>query len=40
MQLEHACDKLLASELFAFHSERLSELLTDDAQTVRAGLVL
>ncbi|KAI0634529.1 hypothetical protein C8Q77DRAFT_1194633 [Trametes polyzona] len=33
LQLEHACDMLLASELFAFHSERMSELLTEDAQT-------
>ncbi|KAI0943583.1 hypothetical protein AcW1_002717 [Taiwanofungus camphoratus] len=32
LQLEHACDLLLASELFQFHSERMSELLTDDAQ--------
>ncbi|KAI0816916.1 hypothetical protein BC628DRAFT_1098166 [Trametes gibbosa] len=33
LQLEHACDMLLACELFAFHSERMSELLTGDAQT-------
>ena len=35
MQLEHACDLLLASELFAFHSERMCDLLLEDAQTVR-----
>ncbi|OBZ76876.1 hypothetical protein A0H81_03038 [Grifola frondosa] len=35
LQLEHACDILLASELFAFHSERMCELLVEDAQTVR-----
>ncbi|KAI0356846.1 hypothetical protein OH77DRAFT_174652 [Trametes cingulata] len=35
LQLEHACDMLLGSELFAFHSERMSDLLTKDAQTVR-----
>ena len=35
LQLEHACDLLLSSELFTFHSERMSELLLQDAQTVR-----
>lgn len=34
LQLQHACDLLLSSELFAFHSERMSEILTDDTQTV------
>lgn len=34
MQLEHACENLLQSELFAFHSERMCELLADDARTV------
>jgi hypothetical protein len=34
-QLEHACELLLNSELFAFHSERMCEILTDDAQSVR-----
>ncbi|EMD36917.1 hypothetical protein CERSUDRAFT_114834 [Gelatoporia subvermispora B] len=33
LQLEHACDMLLNSELFAFHSERMSEHLFGDAQT-------
>ncbi|KAH8080706.1 hypothetical protein BXZ70DRAFT_960074 [Cristinia sonorae] len=33
MQLEHACDTLLASELFTFHSERMCDLLLDDAKT-------
>ncbi|KAI0329754.1 hypothetical protein GY45DRAFT_1279051 [Cubamyces sp. BRFM 1775] len=33
LQLDYACDMLLNSELFAFHSERMSELLADDAQT-------
>ena len=35
LQLEHACDILLTSELFAFHSERMCELLLEDAKTVR-----
>ncbi|KAL6304737.1 hypothetical protein BKA93DRAFT_848625 [Sparassis latifolia] len=33
LQLEHACDLLLASELLTFHSERMCELLVDDAQS-------
>ncbi|KAL7284811.1 hypothetical protein ACG7TL_002121 [Trametes sanguinea] len=33
LQLDHACDMLLNSELFTFHSERMSELLSGDAQT-------
>lgn len=35
LQLEHSCDILLGSELFAFHSERMCELLMDDAKSVR-----
>ncbi|KAH9986274.1 hypothetical protein BJV77DRAFT_951196 [Russula vinacea] len=31
LQLEHACDMILDSELFAFHSERMCEILTDEA---------
>jgi len=37
-QLEHACELLLDSELFAFHSERMCEILTDEAQSVSASL--
>ncbi|GJE96647.1 DUF2013 domain-containing protein [Phanerochaete sordida] len=33
LQLEHACDLLLSSELFTFHSARMCDLLLDDAQT-------
>jgi hypothetical protein len=33
-QLEHACELLLNSELFAFHSERMCEILADGAQSV------
>ncbi|EKM57390.1 uncharacterized protein PHACADRAFT_119752 [Phanerochaete carnosa HHB-10118-sp] len=33
LQLEHACDLLLNSELFTFHSERMCDILLDDAQT-------
>ncbi|KAJ3544659.1 hypothetical protein NM688_g5716 [Phlebia brevispora] len=33
LQLQHACDLLLASELFTFHSERMCDLLLEDAQT-------
>jgi len=32
LQMEHACDLLLGSELFAFHSERMSEILTEDTR--------
>ncbi|KAF8812814.1 hypothetical protein BYT27DRAFT_7182270 [Phlegmacium glaucopus] len=32
LQLEHACNMLLDSELFAFHSERMCEIIVDDAQ--------
>ncbi|ETW77422.1 hypothetical protein HETIRDRAFT_388964, partial [Heterobasidion irregulare TC 32-1] len=31
LQLEHACELLLDSELFTFHSERMCEILTDEA---------
>ncbi|KAI0672096.1 hypothetical protein C8Q78DRAFT_1124830 [Trametes maxima] len=33
LQLEHACNTLLDSELFTFHNERMCELLVLDAQT-------
>ncbi|KAF9045732.1 hypothetical protein BDZ89DRAFT_1007969 [Hymenopellis radicata] len=33
LQLEHACGLLLDSELFAFHSERMCERLTETAQS-------
>lgn len=36
-QLEHACELLLSSELFAFHSERMCEILTDEAQSASAS---
>ncbi|KAE9393229.1 hypothetical protein BT96DRAFT_829535 [Gymnopus androsaceus JB14] len=32
-QLEHACSMLLDSELFAFHSERMSDIVTAEAQS-------
>lgn len=31
LQLEHACNLIFDSELFAFHSERMCEILTDEA---------
>lgn len=34
-QLDHACNMLLESELFAFHSERMSEMVLKDAEMVR-----
>lgn len=34
LQLEHACDFILDSELFAFHSERMCEILIDEAAGV------
>jgi len=42
LQLEHACGLILDSELFAFHSERMSEILTDEAAGVspRPALLL
>ncbi|KAI6038587.1 hypothetical protein EDC04DRAFT_2868267 [Pisolithus marmoratus] len=33
LQLEHACQQLLDSELFTFHSERMCELIIEDAQS-------
>ncbi|KZT26183.1 hypothetical protein NEOLEDRAFT_1132760 [Neolentinus lepideus HHB14362 ss-1] len=33
LQMEHACQLLLESELFKFHSERMCELLLDDTQS-------
>ncbi|TCD59853.1 hypothetical protein EIP91_011289, partial [Steccherinum ochraceum] len=33
MQIEHSSDLLLSSELFTFHSERMSDLLLEDART-------
>ncbi|KAI6112359.1 hypothetical protein EDD17DRAFT_1595623 [Pisolithus thermaeus] len=33
LQLEHACQQLLNSELFTFHSERMCELIIEDAQS-------
>lgn len=35
LQLEHAFEMLLDSELFIFHSERMCEILTDEATSVR-----
>ena len=34
MQLEHACDLLLQSELFVFHSERMCNNIVDQVQKV------
>ena len=34
LQLEHACNFILDSELFAFHSERMCEILTDEVAVV------
>lgn len=34
LQLEHACDTIIDSELFAFHSERMCEILTDEVVVV------
>ncbi|KAI0298327.1 hypothetical protein B0F90DRAFT_1632724 [Multifurca ochricompacta] len=31
LQLEHACEFILESELFTFHSERMCEILSDEA---------
>ncbi|KZT33232.1 hypothetical protein SISSUDRAFT_1066309 [Sistotremastrum suecicum HHB10207 ss-3] len=33
IQLEHACNLLLDSELFAFHSDRMTEILMEEAST-------
>lgn len=38
LQIEHACDMLLSSELFTFHSERMCERMVDDAQNVSNSL--
>lgn len=37
LQFEHACTLLLDSELFEFHSERMCEIIVDDAQAVSAS---
>jgi hypothetical protein len=34
LQIEHACNLLTDSELFEFHSERMLDIIVDDAQTV------
>ena len=34
LQLEHACEFIFDSELFVFHSERMCEILTDEAAVV------
>ncbi|KAF9269493.1 hypothetical protein L218DRAFT_993530 [Marasmius fiardii PR-910] len=33
LQLEHACNLILDSELFSFHSERMCDILTSEAQS-------
>ncbi|KAJ7768649.1 hypothetical protein DFH07DRAFT_807525 [Mycena maculata] len=33
LQLEHACNLIVDSELFAFHSERMCEIMTDELRT-------
>ncbi|KAJ7230857.1 hypothetical protein B0H12DRAFT_1192857 [Mycena haematopus] len=33
LQLEHACNLIVESELFAFHSERMCEILADEARS-------
>lgn len=35
LQMEHACDLLIASELFQFHSQRMTGILFNDTQKVR-----
>lgn len=40
LQLEHACQLLLDSELFAFHSERMCELAIDDVQSVCEAMAM
>ncbi|KZT64976.1 hypothetical protein DAEQUDRAFT_731946 [Daedalea quercina L-15889] len=32
LQMEHACDLLIASELFQFHSQRMTKIICDDTQ--------
>ena len=39
LQLEHACARLLDSELFQFHSERMCGIIMTDIQMVRTPLV-
>lgn len=39
LQLEHACNLLIESELFEFHSERMLDIIIDDAQTVRPAFI-
>lgn len=38
LQLEHACEFILTSELFTFHSERMCEILTDETAVVSCVL--
>ena len=38
LQLEHACGMIFDSELFAFHSERMCEILTDEAAVVSSAV--
>ncbi|KAJ7918154.1 hypothetical protein B0H13DRAFT_2438153 [Mycena leptocephala] len=33
LQLEHACNLIVESELFAFHSERMCEIMADEARS-------
>ncbi|KAJ6498179.1 hypothetical protein C8R47DRAFT_1113177 [Mycena vitilis] len=33
LQLEHACNLIVESELFAFHSERMCEIMVDEARS-------
>ncbi|KAF8878082.1 hypothetical protein BD779DRAFT_1613089 [Infundibulicybe gibba] len=33
LQLDHACDLILQSELFEFHSERMTDIMTDELQS-------
>ena len=40
LQLEHAIGMLLDSELFQFHSERMSEIIVQDAQNVTSSRTL
>lgn len=34
LQLEHACNMLIGSELFAFHSERMCDILVENVKSV------
>jgi hypothetical protein len=34
LQLEHACELLIGSELFAFHSERMCDILVENLKSV------